>query len=82
MRTAFPPLRVTWCPLVSMVVSAPMTSVLVSVIVPSQANVTVPPSARAARKLGSSQLFTVAASPTELKPSNTENSTEKSLNLT
>jgi hypothetical protein len=50
-----------------------MTLVFVSIIVPSQENVTVPPPARAARKLVSSQLFKIAANPTELKPSSVEN---------
>jgi hypothetical protein len=53
----------TWWPLASSVVSAAMLIVLASAIVPSQAKVTVPPSAIAARKAASVQLVTMPAAP-------------------
>src|SRR5262245_43830895 len=49
------------CPLASRVVSFVMATVLLSDRMPSQLNVTRPPPATAARRLGSSQVFTTPA---------------------
>jgi hypothetical protein len=58
------PLMVIWRPVASRTVLTEFEMVLASVIVPSQANVTVPPPAIAARKLDSVQLVTVPAART------------------
>src|SRR5881396_3192334 len=60
-RTALLPLTITRWPLASRRVSVAIVRVLLRVIVPSQANVTVPPPANLARRPASSQLATVAA---------------------
>src|SRR5436190_19821532 len=68
MPTASPPLKVTLCPVASIVVSFVSLIVFVSVMVPSHANVTRPPPASAARRLASSQTVTVPAAKTEVEP--------------
>jgi hypothetical protein len=57
-RTAFPPLMVTVRPDASRVVFVEMTFLLVSVIMPSQANVIVPPPVSTASRFASVQFVT------------------------